>query len=66
MKPEVESPFNRICISYNRRGHSAFAVFLLSFFIGMCRRAVFDIRCRSPPSPSGFQYFKNSDGRYLR
>ncbi len=26
MKPEVESPLNRICISYNRRGHSAFAV----------------------------------------
>ncbi|MCI9618244.1 MAG: hypothetical protein HFG31_09705 [Eubacterium sp.] len=61
MKPEVESPLNRIYISYNRRGHSAFAVFLLSFFIGMCRRAVFDIRCRSPPSPSGLQHFKNSD-----
>lgn len=40
MKPELESPFNRICISYNRRGHNAFAVFLLSFFIGICRRAV--------------------------
>ena len=40
MKPEVESPFNRICISYNRRGHNAFAVFLLSFFNGICRRAV--------------------------
>ena len=26
MKPEVESPLNRICISYNRRGHRAFAV----------------------------------------
>ena len=39
MKPEVEYPLNRISISYNRRGHRAFAVFLLSFFIGMCRRA---------------------------
>ena len=37
MKPEVESPLNRIYISYNRRGRRAFAVFLLSFFIGMCR-----------------------------
>ena len=31
MKPEVKSPLNRICISYDRRGHKAFAVFLLSF-----------------------------------
>ena len=34
MKPEVESPFNRICISYNRRGQSAFAVFLLAVCLG--------------------------------
>ena len=40
LKSEVESLLNRIYISYNRRGHRAFAVFLLSFFIGMCRRAV--------------------------
>ena len=26
MKQEVESPLNRIYISYNRRGHKAFAV----------------------------------------
>ncbi|RKI37533.1 hypothetical protein D7V86_22815 [bacterium D16-51] len=65
MKSEVESPLNRIYISYNRRGHRAFAVFLLSFFIGMCRRAVSTVGCRSPPFPSGFQHFKNSDGRYL-
>ena len=58
MKPEVESPLNRICISYNRRGHRAFAVFLLSFFIGMCRRAVSAVGCRSPPSPSGFLHFQ--------
>ena len=66
MKPEVESPLNRIRITHNRRGHRAFAVFLLSFFIGMCRRAVFDIRCRSPPLHLDFYIFKNSDGRYLR
>ena len=57
MKPEVESPLNRICISYNRRGHRAFAVFLLSFFIGMCRRAVSAVGCRSPPIQSGFLHF---------
>ena len=31
MKPEVESPLNRISITYNRKGHRTFAVFLLSF-----------------------------------
>ena len=30
MMVEVQSPYNRIIISYNREGHSAFAVFLLS------------------------------------
>ena len=39
MKPEVESPLNRIYISYNRRGHSTFAVFLLSFFIRLYQAA---------------------------
>ena len=63
MKPEVESPLNRIYISYNRRGHRTFAVFLLSFFIGICRRAVSAVGCRSPPFQSGFYIFKNSDWR---
>ena len=58
MKPEVESPLNRIFISYNRRGHRAFAVFLLSFFIGMCRRAVSGVHCRSPPFQSGFLHLQ--------
>ena len=58
MKPEVESPLNRIYISYNRRGHRAFAVFLLSFFIGMCRRAVSGVYCRSPPFQSGFLHLQ--------
>ena len=38
---------------------TAFAVFLLSFFIGMCRRAVFAVGCRSPPFQSGLLHFKN-------
>lgn len=33
MKVEVQSPYNRISISHNRKGHKAFAVFLLSFSI---------------------------------
>ena len=49
IKVEVQSPYNRISISHNRRGHRAFAVFLLSFFIGIRRRTVTDVRCRSPP-----------------
>ena len=62
---EVQSPYNRITISYNRKGHRAFAVFLLSIFVGKCRRAVSDMRCRSPPLHLDFLHFKNSDGRYL-
>ena len=38
---------------------TAFAVFLLSFFVRTCRRAVFDVGCRSPPVNLDFQ--KNSD-----
>ena len=49
MKVEVQSPYNGISISYNRRGHRAIAVFLLSFFIGIRRRAASDVHCRSPP-----------------
>ena len=59
MKPEAEPPLNKIYISYNRRGHRAFAVFLLAFFIGMCRRAVPAVGCRSPPIQSGLLHFKN-------
>ena len=52
LKVEVQSPYNRITISYNRKGHRAFAVFLLSIFVGKCRRAVSDMRCRSFPRNS--------------
>ena len=38
---------------------TAFAVFLLSFFVRTCRRAVFNVGCRSPPVNLDFQ--KNSD-----
>ena len=65
MKVEVQSPYNRIINSYNRKGHRAFAVFLLSIFVGKCRRIVSDVRCRSPPLHLDFKHFKNSDGRYL-
>ena len=65
LEVEVQSPYNRITISYNRKGHRAFAVFLLSIFVGKCRRAVSDMRCRSPPLHLDFLHFKNSDGRYL-
>ena len=66
LKVEVQSPYNRIINSYNRKGHRAFAVFLLSIFVGKCRRIVSDVRCRSPPLHLDFKHFKNSDGRYLR
>ena len=66
MKVEVESPYNRIIISHNRKGHRAFAVFLLSIFVGKRRRGVSDVRCRSPPLHLDFKNFKNSDRRYLR
>ncbi len=38
---------------------TAFAVFLLSFFIGICRKAVSAVGCRSPPFQSGLLHFKN-------
>ena len=37
---------------------TAFAVFLLSFFIGMCRRVVSAVGCHSPPFQSGFLHFQ--------
>ena len=65
LKKFLPVQYNRITISYNRKGHRAFAVFLLSIFVGKCRRAVSDMRCRSPPLHLDFLHFKNSDGRYL-
>ena len=33
MNVEVQSPYNRITISYNRKGHRAFAVFFCRFLL---------------------------------
>jgi len=46
-------------ISMSRKGTTAFAVFLLSFFVRTRRKAVSGIGCRSPPVNLDFQ--KNSD-----
>ena len=55
--PQVEVKFlhNRNKFSKDRKGVTAFAVFLLSFFAGLRRRALFIIGCRSPPSNLNFQ-----------
>ncbi|MCI9083895.1 MAG: hypothetical protein HFI70_16945 [Lachnospiraceae bacterium] len=66
MKVEVQSLYNRISISHNRKGHRAFAVFLLSFFVGKCHRTVSDMCCRSPPLHLDFYIFKDSDWRKIR
>ena len=65
MKLKVESPLNRICISHNRKGHSTFVVFLLSFFAGIWDKSDFGVRCRSPPFNLDFNNFQNSDWRKL-
>ena len=52
---EVKSLHIRTKISINREGVTAFAVFLLSFFVRTCRRAVFNVGCRSPPVNLDFQ-----------
>ena len=56
---EVKSLHIRTKISINREGVTAFAVFLLSFFVRTRRKAVSGIGCRSPPVNLDFQ--KNSD-----
>ncbi len=58
---EVKSLHIRTNISINRKGVTALAVFLLSFFVGIRRRAVSGVGCRSPPFNLDFQ--KNSDWR---
>ena len=44
---------------------TALAVFLLSFFAGIRRKAVSDVGCRSPPFNLDFNDFQNSDWRKL-
>lgn len=41
MKVEVQSPYNRISISHNRRGHRAFAVFLTSKLLTIITGLIF-------------------------
>ena len=52
---EVKSLHIRTNISINRKGVTAFAVFLLSFFVGIRCKAVSGIGCRSPPVNLDFQ-----------
>ena len=47
---EVKSLHIRTKISINRKGTTALAVFLLSFFVGIHRRVVSGVGCRSPPA----------------
>ena len=53
----------RCCLKLSPYVVTTFAVFLLAFFVGMCRRAVSALGCRSPPIQSDFYIFKNSDWR---
>ena len=50
--PKVEVKFLHIGtkISINRKGSTALAVFLLSFFVITRRKAVSGVGCRSPPA----------------
>ena len=67
MKPEVESPLNRICISYNRRGHRAFCGFFFCRFLSDYAAGLYLVFTAAPrPLHLDFYIFKNSDGRYLR
>ncbi|NBK94298.1 hypothetical protein D5278_20500 [bacterium 1XD21-13] len=65
-KVEVKSLHNRNKFSLNRKGVTAFAVFLLSLFAEMRRKAVSGVGCRSPPFNLDFNDFQNSDWRCLR
>ena len=58
---EVDTRFllNRSLISYNRKGVTAFAVFLLPLFRERWKLFLSGAGCRSTPSPSGFLTFKN-------
>ena len=57
-KAEVKYLHKRNRISISRKGVTAFAVFLLSFFIGIRRRAVSHVGCGSPPFQSGFLHLQ--------
>ena len=46
--------FHRTYYSYFRRGYTASAVFLLSIFVNIYRKAVCGAGCRSPPANLDF------------
>src|SRR5699024_10276724 len=60
-KVEVKFLFDRIFLAYNRIALTAFAVFLLSFFVRTRHKEFFSVGCRSPPPNLDFS--KNSDWR---
>ena len=49
LQVEAKSLHKRNKLSLNRKGMTAFAVFLLSFFAGIRRKAVSGVGCRSSP-----------------
>ena len=54
LKIEAKNQHNKIKFSTNRKGVTAFAVFLLSFFVRTRCKAVLGIGCRSPPANLDF------------
>ena len=54
LKIEAKNQHNKNKFSTNRKGVTAFAVFLLSFFVRMHCKAVLGIGCRSPPANLDF------------
>ena len=63
LNPDAKYLQNRSVIPYNRKGVTAFAVFLLSFFVSRQDKPASGIRCRSPPFNLDFYISKNSDWR---
>ena len=55
LKIEAKNQHNKIKFSTNRRGVTASAVFLLSFFVRTRCKAVWCSGCRSPPANLDFQ-----------
>ena len=57
-KVEVKFLLNRIFLAYNRIALTAFAVFLLSFFVGTQDKEFFQCRLSFPPTNLDFQKFR--------
>ena len=60
--PQTKYLQNRSVIPHNRKGATAFAVFLLSLFVSGQDKPASGVRCRSPPVSLNF-HSKNSDWR---